>query len=158
VSSPNNEYWEKMKAEKEAAESKRRQRIITSVAERMGFISGQDVLGRIDPELGDADDILLEDALRAIGEQSPHLLAPPAPELTATGQPVLASIEEWAALPEDQRLARMDEADALMRGETPGAPKAREPLKSLDEWAALPEDQRLARMDEADALMAQGHH
>lgn len=115
----------------ERAKSEREVRI-TRLATRLKFVDPTDVIGRVSAEDG-ADDSAAEAALERIAEQSPHLIAkeaPAVPEIgvvhtpaaTATKDPTqpppgkapLETLEQAEALPEKERIARMDEIDALL--------------------------------------------
>lgn len=120
----------------ERARAEREQRV-TRLASKAKFVDPTDVIGRITADEG-ADDASVEAALERIAKQSPHLIAketaqpvigevltPGAtgvPGQTADGKPApppgkapLQTLDEAAALPQDEIVARMAEVEWLER-------------------------------------------
>jgi hypothetical protein len=144
---------ERYKRELAEVQAVARNERIAKAATRLGFKDPTDVYGRISADDAESD-YFLEEALRGIAEQSPHLVSPPAPPTTPDGKPLIRTQEEWEALPEPERLERMDELDSIIRGETPRQPRT--PLRTIDDWEVLPQSERWARMGELDELLLGG--
>ena len=130
-----------LEAEREKGARVEREARITRLAGRLNFLDPADVIGRVTADEG-ADDVSVENALSRIAQQSPHLVqkeTPPRPEIgevhsasattmaattTQDGKPAppagkapLNSLDEWEALPQAERGARMAEADWLVLNE-----------------------------------------
>jgi hypothetical protein len=113
-----------------SARAKRDERI-SRLASKAQFIDPTDAIGRVTADEAE-DDAGVEAALERIAKASPHLItkeAPAVPEIGVVHEPSatakdtaqpppgrapLVTLEQAEALPEKERIARMDEIDALL--------------------------------------------